>query len=178
MNTTKSPGETKFLLPDGTRLKGEGEHQDMVAPHRLADVLQSGAIRYRAVSGVNPGAVMTEEQAQIIADDWNTEPRGPLVTWISGQIMITHGSFDNQCILMHSVVGSTSFLKKQRSVTTYEMRRDDLLKRVVQPILPLSVPGLVSSQMTVRSMSDGRLVDWGAIPKTTRTLHVGLLACR
>lgn len=86
LKTTTLPSETKFLLPDGTRLQFESDatdpfaqtHEDVVAHVGLDTVLKSGVIRYRADAGVNAGAPITNVQAKIIADDWNTEARSML----------------------------------------------------------------------------------------------------
>lgn len=88
MNTTTLPSETKFILPDGTRLKmadNAGEHRDAVGAYNLGDVLKAGVIRYRAESGVSLRSKITEIQARLVADDWNTEPgRGEL--WVDVEL--------------------------------------------------------------------------------------------
>ncbi len=79
MNTTDSPRRTKFILPDGTRLQGSGEHRDMCAPYDLSTVLKAGVVRYRYDTGIECQSRMTDIQSRIVADDWNTEDHGDLV---------------------------------------------------------------------------------------------------
>lgn len=76
--TTTEPGLTKFVLADGTRIKGKrtfeengASHEDMVGGRRaLARLLDKGVMRYEPASGGMTAAVPTYEQAQLLADDW------------------------------------------------------------------------------------------------------------
>jgi hypothetical protein len=78
MNTTTQPEQTRFILPDGTRLRmadDRGEHSDAVAPYTLAEVMLAGVIRVRPTYGNDHStnaqcrAKITERQAAILADD-------------------------------------------------------------------------------------------------------------
>lgn len=76
MNTTTYPGETRFLLPDGTRLRmadERGEHSDAIAPYTLDAVLRAGVVRVRPEVGVHCRSRITQRQAEIIADDWTAK---------------------------------------------------------------------------------------------------------
>lgn len=84
LQTTSSVNDTSFVLPDGTRLThSQKSHEDaLLAVVRDDPTLQSvdvweefykeGIIRYSDFGGgVQLGKPLTENQAQLIADDWN-----------------------------------------------------------------------------------------------------------
>lgn len=80
VNITQVPKQTKFLLPDGTRISGRNEwgeeHADILfsaTRESLDDAFQAGIIRYSGgeYGGIQFAGTLTEEQAQTLADDWN-----------------------------------------------------------------------------------------------------------
>ncbi len=90
---TDDPRQTRFLLPDGTRLTSEHamEHSDIVFeallregegfPPRLQDVMGAGVVRYSPgeFGGIDLKAPLTDQQAQVIADDFNITFKAPSV---------------------------------------------------------------------------------------------------
>jgi hypothetical protein len=72
---TRVPAETRFLLPDGTRLtfslSVSHEHAAQAAGYTIDEVLAAGILRYFAHFGIQlTNGTMTAAQAQIVADDW------------------------------------------------------------------------------------------------------------
>jgi hypothetical protein len=72
---TRVPAETRFLLPDGTRLtfplSVSHEHAAQAAGYTIDEVLAAGVLRYFAHFGIQlTNGTMTAAQAQIVADDW------------------------------------------------------------------------------------------------------------
>lgn len=89
--TTTNPHETKWLLPDGTRIKGDffGDIHVVMAARvtglretgAALAVMRDGIIRYiftdTGDGGIYCAAPLTEAQAAVIADDFTAMPRAP-----------------------------------------------------------------------------------------------------
>ncbi len=91
--TTSEPKRTRLLTPDGTRLSTLGEHAQGVnlaleqngIPSgeyytHMNNALKQGVVRVipGRNGGIEIGKPLTRVQAQILADDWNTEHRDDL----------------------------------------------------------------------------------------------------
>ena len=69
--TVKTPGQTRFLLPDGRRLGFSGAHEAALGGRAaLSAALSAGAIRYVPHVGVEVGAMPTDMQLETMAADW------------------------------------------------------------------------------------------------------------
>ena len=77
----RGPYQTRFILPDGTRLDG-GQPHDEVTDQIGLDldaVMAAGIVRSTGQEGgIEIRQPLTEAQAAVIADDWNFHYKSPL----------------------------------------------------------------------------------------------------
>lgn len=86
LDITEKPSETAFVAPDGTRIPWGGQtadtHYALAGGHQMSEgghdptpfhrLLDEGVMRYNYENGVEVSRVPTEEQAQLLKDDWTT----------------------------------------------------------------------------------------------------------